>query len=65
VPFRIEKDILRLQVPVGDTLLLMQELKDKYNLSNIEACRVLVEAFSPAQIGKDLAARAIIELLLH
>jgi hypothetical protein len=65
VPFRIEQDILRLQIPVRDPFLLVQELQNKYNLSNVKTCRILIEAFSSAQIGKDLAARTIVELLLH
>jgi len=63
MPFGIQQYVLRFQISISNTLLLMQEFKYQDNFSGIKARSIFIEAFRFPKIGKDFAARTIIELV--
>jgi hypothetical protein len=58
----VDEDVLRLQVPVGDALALVQELEDQHDFGGVELRRRFVETARPAQVAEDFAAGAVVEL---
>jgi hypothetical protein len=58
----VDQDVFRLQVPICDSLSLMEIFKNERNLGCIEARCGLVESTSSAQIAKYFAARAVVKL---
>jgi hypothetical protein len=62
VALGINEDVLGLQVPVRDALLLVEEFQDEDDLGGVEARGGLIEAPRAAEVAEDLAAGAVIEL---
>jgi hypothetical protein len=62
VPLGVYQNVLGLQVPVCDALLLVQKFEYQDNLGGVELGRGLVEASRSSEVAEDLAARAVVEL---
>ena len=41
----IDENVLRLQIPICDAFLVVQELQNQADLSGIEACGLFLEGF--------------------
>jgi hypothetical protein len=62
VALGIQKQVLRLDVPVGyPPLILMQVLQNQDDFGCIEAGHVLAESAGLAQVPEDLSARHVVE----
>lgn len=58
----IDEDVLRLHIPVSDTLDIVQEFQDQDDFRSIEARGVDVEPARTPQIPKNLSSRAVVKL---
>jgi len=62
VPLGVDQNVLGLQIPVCNTLSLMQKLQYQDDLGGVELGRGLVEASRSSEVAEDLAAGTVIEL---
>lgn len=60
--FRINQDILRLHVPICNSLDVVEEFQYQDNLCGIESSGVDVESSCIPQISEDLPSRAVVKL---
>jgi hypothetical protein len=63
VSLSVDQNVLGLQIPICDTLPLVQELQYQDDLGSVELGSGLVEASRSSEVAEDLAAGAVVELV--